>query len=339
MEAEQRMNIDVHCHVIPQDCLDMHATAADGREFGIRFEEQAGGGRTLITDGRSIGDPKQLWNVERRLRDMDASGIDLQAISIPPFLYFYAIEAVTAAGFARRLNDGLTAVARRYPERFITLATVPLQDTDLAIAELDRAVEQLGMRGVEICSNVAGENLDAPRLLPFFRRVEQLDVPIFIHPHYVAAQDRLREYYLVNLIGNPVDTTIAAASLVFGGIMAKFQRLNVYLAHGGGTMPYICGRWQHGWEVRTEPKRLLDHGPSVDVRRFYFDTITHSPEALAYLVNTFGSDKVLLGTDYPFDMGDMTAVETVKALGLPAGQEQMLLGGNAARLFKLSGKS
>jgi aminocarboxymuconate-semialdehyde decarboxylase len=332
------VNIDVHCHLIPDDCLDMHATLPDGREFGVRCEREASDNDILITDGRRnrFADYDQLWDVERRLRDMGTAGVDVQAISVPPFMYFYAIAATTAAGFARRLNDGLTAVARKHPDRFVTLATVPLQDTDLAVAELNRAVGELGMRGVEINSNVAGENLDTPRLLPFFERVEQLDIPIFIHPHYVAAQERLRDYYLINLIGNPLDTTIAAASLIFGGVMAKLPRLTVYLAHGGGNTPYICGRWQHGWEVRPEPKQLLDRAPMEYVRRLYFDTITHSREALDYLVRTFGSDKVMLGTDYPFDMGDERPLETIEALGLSEQQQQQIRGGNAARLFKLT---
>ena len=335
------MNIDVHCHIVPEDCRDLRTTAADGREQGIWLEPDAEGREQLVIDGRRMNaaEPAQLWNVDLRLREMDASGVDMQALSVPPFCYFYSAEAATAVAFARCLNDGIAAVVRRHPQRFIGLATVPLQDAGLAVAELNRAVDQLGMRGVEINSNVAGQNLDDPRLLPFFARVEQLGVPIFIHPHYVAAAERLREYYLTNLIGNPLDTSIAAACLVFGGIMARLPELIVYLAHGGGNTPYICGRWQHGWEVRPEPKRLLEQPPMALVRRFYFDTITHSQPALAYLVSTFGSDHVLLGTDYPFDMGDMRPVETVRAIGLPEEQRGQILGGNAARLFKLESPS
>ena len=333
------MNIDVHCHIIPEECRELRATAADGREQGIWLERDREGREQLVIDGRRLNasQPEQLWDVDLRLRAMDASRVDLQALSVPPFCYFYSLEGRTAAGFARRLNDAIAAVVRRHPDRFIGLATVPLQDAALAIKELDRAVEVLGMRGVEINSNVAGENLDDPSLHAFFSRVEQLGIPIFIHPHYVAAAERLRDYYLTNLIGNPLDTSIAAACLVFGGIMTRFPRLNVYLAHGGGNTPYICGRWQHGWEVRAEPRRLLDRPPMEFVRRFCFDTITHSRPALAYLVNTFGSDHVLLGTDYPFDMGDMRPVETVDALGLPNADRERILGGNASRLFHLPG--
>lgn len=303
----------------------------------MRVERDADGIEIAITDGRrnNACESEQLWNLDRRLRDMDAADVDIQALSVPPFLFFNAIEAKQAAECARRLNDGIAAAVQRHPDRFIGLATVPMQDTDLAVAELTRAVEQLGFRGVEINSNVAGENLDAPQFEPFFARVEQLGIPIFIHPHYVAAQDRLGDYYLTNLIGNPLDTSIAAACLIFGGVLARYPRLTVYLAHGGGTTPYICGRWQHGWAVRPEPKRILDRSPMEFVRRFYFDTLAHSQPALDYLVHTFGSDKVLLGTDYPFDMGDVQPVTTIDALELPEDQRQRILGGNAAALFRL----
>jgi aminocarboxymuconate-semialdehyde decarboxylase len=332
------MNIDVHCHIVPEECRDLRASDASGRALGMWIERDADGQEQLLVDGRPMNAarPEKLWDIDLRLREMDASGVDLQALSVPPFGYFYSLAARTAADFAGRLNDGIAAVVRGHPERFIGLATVPLQDTDLAVAELVRAVEQLGMRGVEISSNVAGENLDTARLRPFFARVEQLGVPIFIHPHAVAAADRLRDYYLTNLIGNPLDTSIAAARLIFGGVLERFPRLNVYLAHGGGNTPYICGRWQHGWEVRPEPKLLLQQPPMEFVRRFWFDTITHSQPALRYLVQTFGSDHVLLGTDYPFDMGDTHPVETVDALDLSPEERQQILGASAARLFGLS---
>lgn len=331
------MHIDCHCHLIPEDCMNLHATTADGEEAGIRIERDADGKDHIVADGRRNDNAEigQFYDVSRRLREMDTAGVDVQAISVPPFLTFYGAEAGVAAGFAQRLNDGIAAVVHDQPTRFVGLATVPLQDTDLAIAELERAVNQLGMRGVEIISNVAGENLDSPRLFPFFERVEQKEIPIFIHPAYVLGRDRLSSYYLSNLIGNPVDTSVAAACLAFGGVMERFPRLLIYLAHGGGATPFLCGRWQHGWEARPELHRLLKLGPMEYVRRFYFDSLTHSLPSLDLLVRTFGSDRVVLGSDYPFDMGDRTPVDSVKALGLSGEQQEQILGGNAAGLFRI----
>lgn len=327
--------IDVHCHVVPEECMGMVAQGPDGREYGIRTEPGPDGRGRAIIDGFPFPslDPEQMWNIDRRLREMDAAGVGVQVLSVPPFCFYYALGAEQALAFARRLNDGIDAIVRSHPRRFVGMATVPLQDTALAVTELDRAVNDLGLRGVAIASNVAGENLDSPRLFPFFERVAALRLPVFIHPNAVAAAGRLRDYYLTNLVGNPMDTTIAAASLVFGAVLARLPDLAVILAHGGGATPFICGRWGHGWQVRPEPKQLLAHPPIEDVRRFYFDTITHDRAALDYLVNAFGDDHVLIGTDYPFDMGDTTPLDTITALSLPEQGRERILGGTAARLF------
>jgi aminocarboxymuconate-semialdehyde decarboxylase len=335
------MNIDVHCHVIPEDCLNLHGRAPDGRERGIRVERGAEGAAAAFFDGRELNNcrPEQLYDIDLRLKEMNASGVDVQAVSVVPFLYFYELDATTGAGFARRLNDGIAAVARAHPDRFVALATVPLQAPDLAVEELTRAHEALGMRGVEISSHVAGRNLDEPELEPFFARVEALRMPVFIHPNAPAAADRLSRYYLGNLIGNPLDTSIAAASLIFGGVLHRHPGLTIYLAHGGGNVPYICGRWEHGWHVRPEPKQHLPIPPMEYVRRFYFDSIAHSRPALDYLIRTFGADRVMLGTDYPFDMGDDHPVQTVEALGLDETHREQILGGTAARLFGITRRS
>ncbi len=331
------MRVDIHCHVVPPGCRTLMGRTPQGREVGVRIDGAGTVAELTYVDGHpsSAAPPGQLWDIERRLRDMDAAGVDVQALSVPPFLFFYELDAETGAAYARRLNDGIAAVVREYPRRFAGLATVPLQDTAAAIAELERAADDLGLRGLEVQSHVAGENLDAPRLFPFWERVAARGLPVFIHPHNVLGQDRLRAYYLTNLIGNPVDTAVAAASLVFGGVLARLPELRIILAHGGGATAALCGRWQHGWHARPEPKRALPHPPMADVRRFFFDTLTHSPEMLALVVRQFGAEHVLLGTDYPFDMGDTTPVVTVRALGLPEPQQEVILGGTAARLLGL----
>lgn len=337
MGERTSVNIDVHCHVIPEACLNLHGQGADGREFGVELRQGAGGEQAVFFDGRELNncEPAQLYDIDLRLREMDAAGIDIQAVSVVPFLFFYELDAKITATFARRLNDGIAGVVAAHPDRFAGLATLPMQAPDLAIEELSRAHEQLGLRGVEINSNVAGRNLDEPELEPVFARIEQLGMPVFIHPNRPAAAERLSHYYLGNLIGNPLDTSIAAASLVFGGVLARHPGLTVYLAHGGGNTPYICGRWEHGWHVRPEPKRSIDRPPMEYVRRFYFDTLAHSQPALDYLVRTFGAGRVMIGTDYPFDMGDTQPIDTVAALGLAESEGEQIRGTTAARLFGL----
>ena len=206
----------------------------------------------------------------------------------------------------------------------------------MAMKELDRAVNELGLSGVQILTNINGRDLDDPELMPFYEEVEKLDVPVFIHPLGVAGAERMKKYYLANLIGNPLDTTLAAAHIIFGGVLEKFPGLKFCLAHGGGNLPYIRGRLEHGYEVRPECKVAIQQPPSHYLPLMYFETITHFLPALDYLITSVGADKVMLGTDYPHDMADSQPVVTVQSLdGISDEDKERILGDNAARLFKL----
>lgn len=344
------MRLDVHAHVIPEDCLQMTYRDTSGRVYGVHAVLRHDGQWQVQIDGgdwppvaNAPDRPFDDWflhifDMERRIHTLSRMGIDKQAVAIPPFLYFYAADAEQGLAYARKLNDSIARLVDEYPDHFIAMATVPLQDGELAARELDRAVRDLGMKGVMIGSNVNGRNLDEPGFRPFFAKAEELGVPIFIHPHYVLAQERLQRYHLVNLIGNPTDTAVAAASLVFGGVMEEFPRLKVYLAHAGGVVPYIRGRWEHGWRNNPNARRAIDRPPSHYLARFYYDSIAHSGEALSYLVRLVGADKVMLGTDYPFDMGDYQPVQHVESLSdVPAEGRQQIIEENAPRLFGLIG--
>jgi aminocarboxymuconate-semialdehyde decarboxylase len=208
-----------------------------------------------------------------------------------------------------------------------------MQDPERAVAELRRAMGQLGLRGAQIGSHVEGRNLDDPALEPLWAAADELGAFILVHPQKIAGGDRLKSFYLKNLIGNPLDTTIAAASLVFGGVLERHPNLKFCFAHGGGFMPYQVGRMNHGWSVRPEGKVNLKHKPEDSIRRLYFDCILHSEPALRYLVETFGADHVLLGSDYPFDMGMLDCVSQVRALGVPAQDRDTILGAAAVRLL------
>ena len=195
----------------------------------------------------------------------------------------------------------------------------------------------LGLRGAQIGSNVAGKNLDDPELEPVWATAAELDAFILLHPINVAGVDRLSSYYLNNLIGNPLDTTIAAACLVFSGVLERHPSLKICLAHGGGFVPYQAGRFLHGWHVRTEPKSKLPKPPTESLGRFYFDTIVHSKDVLEFLVGNAGVDRVLLGSDYPFDMGMPDGVLQVRGLSIPAGDQASILGGRAKALLGAAG--
>jgi aminocarboxymuconate-semialdehyde decarboxylase len=214
------------------------------------------------------------------------------------------------------------------------MATVPLQDPVAAAEELTHARRTLGLVGVEIGSNINGRELDDPALHPFFARCAELRMPVFIHPVVVAGADRMTRYYLRNLIGNLVDTSIALAHLIFGGAFERWPKLAVIAAHAGGIIPYTRGRLDHGYRVRAECRAALPRPPSAYLKHIYFDTIAHNQEALAYLVRTAGAGRVVLGSDFPFDMADPDPVGTVQGLkGLSAADRTRILGGNARALF------
>ena len=260
----------------------------------------------------------------------------MHVLSVPPFFFFYDMDAVTSLERCRRINDAFAETVSRHPGNFVALANVPMQAPQDAAGELERSVKQLGLRGVEICSNINGRNLDDGSLAPFYAKLQELDVPIFIHPSNVLGADRLPSYHLQNLIGNPTDTAAAAASLIFGGVLKEFPRLKFYLAHGGGSCPYLRGRWEHGWRVRPEAKAHIDRPPSEYFRLLYFDSLVHSVPALNYWTETAGPERVMLGTDYPFDMGDYESVKTVASLPHSSdAQKELVYGGNAAALFKI----
>ncbi len=264
---------------------------------------------------------------------MDANEVDVQVLSPTVFTFFYGHDAALAQACASLQNEEIAAVVRRYPDRFLGLGSVPLQAPQAASDELRRAMTQLGLRGAMIGSNVNGRNLDDPALEPFWASAAELGAFIFIHPHAGAAPERLSAYYLKNLVGLPFETTIAAACLVFGGVLERHPRLKICLSHGGGFVPYQAGRFQHGWDVRAEPRAHIHNPPSESLGRLYYDTILHSKSALEFLIGSVGHDRVLLGSDYPFDMGNLDCVTRVKALAIAPAARDRILGGYAGTLL------
>ena len=281
--------------------------------------------------------PRGGWDLERRLQDMAASKVDVQVLSVCPQTFVYAQPPALAAAFARIQNEQLAKLVKARPDRFLAIATLPMQAPKLAADELRHAVRTLGLRGAQIGSNVAGKNLDDPALEPVWATAAELDAFILLHPINVAGVDRLSSYYLNNLIGNPLDTTIAAACLVFSGVLERHPSLKICLSHGGGFVPYQAGRFLHGWHVRKEPKSKLPKPPTESLGRFYFDTIVHSKDVLEFLVGNAGVDRVLLGSDYPFDMGMPDGVLQVRGLSIPAGDQSSILGGRAKALLGAAG--
>ena len=247
-----------------------------------------------------------LRNHEQRIEAMDAMGMDIQGLSTFVSEYGYWAPPNVAAQAARLQNDHLAQAAADMPDRFALFgATVPLQDVDKAIAEMDRAVDDLGFKGLQIGGNVNGNNLDEPRFRPFWQAVAAKGVPVIIHPDGYQESHRFGDYFMTNCIGNPLETMVAAHRMIFSGLFEELPDLKVVLLHGGGYLPFYTSRADHTWEVRPETRvHIPDHPPSFYMKKLYYDTMVFQPQYLGHLVDVVGSDRIMAGTDYPFDMGD-----------------------------------
>ena len=330
-------SIDIHTHVEFAGSFDLLKKRYKEDEIFDKFVVSATGRRSAeLNRGIVAGIRDALRDPQKKIRDMDEKRIGMNVLSSTPFAFFYEVEDDLAVELARFQNDQLAEMVKKHPDRFAAMATLPLQVPNEALKEFDRAVKKLGLRGVEIGSHVGKRELGDEAFWPLYKRLEELDMPIFIHPHHVAGMDRFEDYYLSNLIGNPLDTTIAAAQLIFSGVLEKYPGLKIILAHAGGQLPYIIGRIEHGYQVRPECKGKIRRSPMTFFKNFYFDIITHNPEALRYLIAFAWSDHVLLWSDYPYDMGDPNPVQTVSELtGIKAADRRKILRENAIALFGL----
>jgi len=311
--------IDMHAHVFPKDALS-------------KLRKSYGDSIPRLT----LNQP-EFYDSERRIAMMDERGVDVQVLSVTPGNFCYSAPPEAGVAISMAQNDAIHDMVTGNPDRFIGSATVPLQDAEAAKQELERAVKDLGFTSVEIGTNVDGANLDSPALEPFYGAAEALGVPIIVHPINNAGADRMTRYYLGNIVGNPMETTLAVGSVVFGGVLERHRGLRFCWAHGGGFFPYQIGRFDHGYTVREEVKANIKKPPSGYLDPMYYDTVTHGEPALTFLIKRMGADKVLYGTDFPWDMGEYDSIPTIKSMKSISGAERVrVLGENSAKLFKWS---
>ena len=329
----EHASVDIHAHFFPAAFLKL--IAAEGASSGARYSQATGGGPVIDVGPLHIGPLESRFiDLGERVADMDAQGVQVQALSLTVPMVYWAAGGL-AQKLAETFNDALAAAHQSYPGRLLGLATLPMQDANLAVAEAKRIAGLPGIKGVYLATHIQGHELSHPDFFPVYEVIEDAGLPIFLHPLEVIGMERLRPYYLHNLLGNPFDSAVAAAHLIFGGVLDRFPRLDVCLPHAGGAFPYLVGRLQHGWSVREECKHLK-HGPETYLRRFHYDTISHSEASLGFLVDRVGADRVMLGSDYCFDMGYERPVEVVTShAALSETDKALILGGNAARLLRL----
>jgi aminocarboxymuconate-semialdehyde decarboxylase len=324
---------DVHAHCIPEALLDL--LRAEGPRLGIEMRDDGDGEFAVIGDRVRLAPFRPvLTDLETRIRAMDDAGVDVQLLAGWIDLTAYALDAVAGAEYSRRFNEIIAAEAGQHPDRFLPMGTIPLQDPARAAAELDFAVRDLGMAGVQIATTVDGIDLDEAGLDPFWEAAADLGCPIVLHPCDPLPGVDLSRNFLDNMVGRPAESTIAVGHLLFSGVLERFPGLVICVVHGGGFVPYQLGRLQRGFDaVPKLAARNIITAPSELARRLYYDTVLHDPSPLAFLVEQVGSDHVLMGTDYPFPMGDPSPVDTVNAIpGLSQEQRRLILGENVARL-------
>ena len=328
------LTVDIHCHRECDEASDMMKAEAErvgfaALSFGSELTKEVN--RKQLAFIR----PK-MESLDDRLADMDRMGVDIQAISVSPYQFYYWASPEPGRDAARMINDSIAVAVAEHPDRFVGLGSVPLQNTEMAVVELERCFKELGLRGVEIHSRVNEEELSAPRLAPFFSKAEELGILIFIHTAGYSHADRLTEHYFLNVIGHPMEAAMAISHLIFDGVMDRHPGLKVCVAHGGGFLPSYAGRMDHAYYARADVREGLPLPPGEYLKRFYFDTMVFEPDQLKFLIDKYGSDHILLGTDYPYDMGEDDPLGLIAQVpGLDEEALAEITGGNAIELLKL----
>lgn len=332
--SPRHFTLDIHCHVITAEAEKLvQSSVKPDFEPMVRHANEA---TREVNRQQNEAIRDKITSVATRLADMDRLGLDMQAISPAPSQYYYWAEPELGRAAARLVNDRIAEIVGTYPDRFVGMGTVPMQNTEFAVAELERMVRELGLRGVEICTNVAGEELSHERFRPFFAKAQELGILIFMHPNGFTEGRRLADHYFINVIGNPLDSTVAVSHLIFGGVLDAYPRLKICVAHGGGFLPAYSARMDHAHGARPDCRHVIKRRPTSYLKRLYFDTIVFSHDQLDYLVDQYGSDHLLLGSDYPFDMAEPEPVGFIESnKRLKSEDKAAILGRNAARLLKL----
>ncbi|NBU70154.1 MAG: amidohydrolase [Bacteroidetes bacterium] len=337
--SEGQRVVDIHCHYLNTEVARKTSklkTAA--HDPSIVYANAL----TRQTNVKQMADrAAKLSDIGERIRDMDSMGVDLQVVSPAPFQYFYFTSPKLGASLARQVNEGIASIVAGNPDRFAGFGSVPLQSAELAIQELEYAVLDLKLKGVEINTQVNGLNLTDPSLGldPFFQRAQELKAAIFLHPVGFTHAQRLTDHYFNNVIGNPLETTVALSHIIFNGVLARYPKLRIIAPHGGGYLPHYWARMDHAWRARPDSRTVIKTTPSKYLEKIYFDTITFDPRMIRNLIDRFGAKQVLLGTDYPYDMGETDPLRLIASTpGISAEEKDLLIGGNAERLLGLDTK-
>ncbi len=322
------MIIDIHTHILPKNLPDYSKKFGYGDFIHLDHHKPCCA-RMMIGDRFFREVEQNCWDADTRIKECDQHGVHVQVLSTIPVLFSYWAKPKDGLEVSMMLNDHIADIVHRYPKRFAGLGTIPLQDPDLAIQELQRCMK-IGMRGVQIGSHVNNWNLNAPELFPFFKAASDLGAAIFVHPWDMMGQDRMPKDWLPWLVGMPAETSLAICSMIFGGVFERLPDLRVAFAHGGGSFPSTIGRIEHGFECRPDLVAVDNKvNPRNYLGKFYFDSLVHDKEVLKYLVSLAGANRVACGSDYPFPLGENIPGSLVKSMDYDDKTKDLLLHGAA----------
>jgi len=345
------LKIDLHTHILPRDWPDLDAKYGYGGF--VRLEHYKPCCARMMIGERVFREiTENVWDPKRRIEECDRVGVSMQVLSTVPVMFSYWAKPADGLDLSRRLNDHIAEVVRAHPKRFAGLATIPMQDPDLAAGELERCLCELGLRGAQIGTHVDANphsgrldilNLDNASLQPVWSAAEQAGAALFVHPWDMLGKERMPKYWLPWLVGMPAETSLAICSMIFGGVFERFPKLRVAFAHGGGAFPFTAGRIEHAFHVRPDlcatdseanPKSYLANGNTS--ARFYVDSLVHDPDALRLLIRLFGTQRVALGSDYPFPLGETHPGELIESMKLSAKDKKRLLSGTSLEFLGMS---
>lgn len=332
--SKKSARIDIHTHIIQRDFPDFTRLYGGGRwPYLEAIDDETA---NIMVNGnifRKIN--REAWDPERRIQRMIREGVDMEVLSPIPITLCYWASNEGAAKLARIQNEYLADVVKKYPTRFAALGTVPLQDVELAILEMDYSVNKLGLNGIMIGSNVNGLNLDDPNYQPFFEMAEQWNVPLFIHPYDMVGKERHAKYGMTYTVGMPIELALSVGSLLLGGILEKFPDLKICLAHGGGALPFILPRMDKGWETWPNVQKI-PHPPSYYAKKLYYDALVYEPENIKYLIRLAGHERLMMGTDYPFPVQETPPGKSIlETNGLTSDEIDAMLGRNAQAFLQV----
>jgi aminocarboxymuconate-semialdehyde decarboxylase len=329
------LKIDVHTHILPKEIPDWKRRFGYGGFIKLEHHKPCCA-RMLKDDGKFFREIEDnAWNVEKRIEECNQFGVDVQVLSTVPVMFGYWTEPEDCLEISKFLNDGIAEIIRKFPRKFIGLGTVPMQDTRLAIQELERC-RQIGLVGVQIGTNVNQLNLGEPQFFDFFKACEELEMAVFVHPWEMMGESDMQKYWLPWLVGMPAETCRAICSVIFSGVLEKCKNLRICFAHGGGSFPYTLGRIEHGFQVRSDLCAIDNqHNPRNYLGKFWLDSLVHDKAMLEYLVKLVGAERVALGTDYPFPLGELEPGKLIESSAFNDETKAKLLHGAALEWLRL----